>query len=138
MKSPSPQTRTEIGRGCKMEPILNSNEYTYYLVGEVDHFPERLGRVVRLGKEVIAVFKTTDGQIYALENRSPGPRGGTIAEGMISGEVLFDPICDWKISLKDGQVLDPDTGQVRTYPVQILGNEVRIGLPTNEGGKFHE
>lgn len=121
-----------------MEPILNRNEYTYYLVGNRDDFMERLGRVVRLGKEEIAVFKTTDGQIYALENKSPGPRGGTIAEGMISGETLFDPICDWRISLTDGQVLDPDTGQVQTYPVQVLENEVRIGLPKNGGGLSHE
>lgn len=121
-----------------MEPILNKDEYTFYLIGNVDDFTERLGRVVRLGKEEIAVFKTTDEQIYALENKSPGPRGGTIAEGIISGEVLFDPICDWKISLKDGQVLDPDTGQVRTYPVHVHGNEVRVGLVKNEGGLFHE
>nr|WP_245640051.1 nitrite reductase (NAD(P)H) small subunit [Paenibacillus dakarensis] len=120
-----------------MEPILNRNEYTYYLVGTVDDFTERLGRVVRLGKEEIAVFKTTDGTIHALENKSPGPRGGTIAEGIISGEILFDPICDWRISLTDGQVLDPDTGQVQTYPVHVLGNEVRIGLPKNGGGVFH-
>lgn len=113
-----------------MEPILNSNEYTYYLVGKVDDFTERLGRVVRLDKEEIAVFKTTNGRIFALENKSPGPRGGTIAEGIISGQVLFDPICDWKISLTDGKVLDPDTGQVQTYPVQVLGNEVRVGLLT--------
>ncbi|MNI18153.1 Assimilatory nitrite reductase [NAD(P)H] small subunit [compost metagenome] len=121
-----------------MEPIVNRNEYTYYLVGHVDDFTERLGRVVHLGKEEIAVFKATDGQFYALENKSPGPRGGTIAEGIISGEVLFDPICDWQISLKDGHVLDPDSGQVRTYPVDVLGGEVRVGLLKNEGGEFHE
>lgn len=121
-----------------MEPIMNKNEYTYYLVGNVDDFTERLGRVVRIDKEEIAVFKTTDGQIFALENKSPGPRGGTIAEGIISGEVLFDPICDWKISLTDGKVLDPDTGQVRSYPVQVLGNEVRVGLLKNGGGLSHE
>ncbi|RPK31403.1 nitrite reductase (NAD(P)H) small subunit [Paenibacillus xylanexedens] len=121
-----------------MEPKLNKNEYTYYLVGNVDDFTERLGRVVRLGNEEIAIFKTTNGQIYALENKSPGPRGGTIAEGIISGDILFDPICDWKISLTDGQVLDPDTGQVRTYPVQVHVEEVRVGLLKNGGEIFHE
>ncbi|KAA8746540.1 nitrite reductase (NAD(P)H) small subunit [Paenibacillus sp. UASWS1643] len=121
-----------------MKPILNKNEYTYYLVGNVDDFTERLGRVVRLGNEEIAIFKTTNGQIYALENKSPGPRGGTIAEGIISGDVLFDPICDWKISLTDGQVLDPDTGQVRTFPVQVQVEEVRVGLLKNGGEIFHE
>lgn len=121
-----------------MESIWNRNDYTYYLVGTLDDFTERLGRVVRLGKEEIAVFKTTEGKVFALENKSPGPRGGTIAEGIISGEVLFDPICDWQIGLPDGQVLGPDTGQVRTYPVHILGHEVRIGILKNGGGMVHE
>ena len=78
------------------------------------------------------------GKIYALENQSPGPRGGTIAEGIISGDVLFDPICDWKIGLADGLVHAPDTGQVRVYPVQVLEDEVRIGLPKREGGTLHD
>lgn len=121
-------------------PLSNPNaeEYTFYLVGKPEDFSERLGRVVRLGEEELAVFKTTDGKIYALENKSPGPRGGTIAEGIISGDVLFDPICDWKIGLADGQVLAPDTGQVRVYPVQDLEDEVRIGLPKREGGTLHD
>ncbi|MCZ8518173.1 MULTISPECIES: nitrite reductase (NAD(P)H) small subunit [Paenibacillus] len=106
---------------------MDTKQLTYVGIGRLEDFEERIGRVVRIGGEEIAVFRTTEGRIFALENRSPGPRGGTLADGIVSGAVLFDPICDWRIGLADGVVLAPDTGQVRTYPVQIEDGEVRIG-----------
>lgn len=99
----------------------------FYPVGPLEQFQERLGRVIHLGELEIAVFRTTEGKVFALENKSPGPRGGTIVEGIVSGEVLFDPICDWKIALPDGRVLSPDVGKVLDYPVEIRDGEVYIG-----------
>ncbi len=109
--------------------MSDTEQWTYYSAGPLDQFPVRLGRTVQIAPFEIAVFRTTDGQLYALENRSPGPRGGTIVEGILSGETLFDPICDWKIGLADGLVQAPDTGQVRTFPVQVRDGEVHIGVP---------
>jgi nitrite reductase/ring-hydroxylating ferredoxin subunit len=104
-------------------------ETAYYLAGSLERFPEKYGRVVELEGYEIAVFRTTAGNVYALENKSPGPRGGTIVDGIVSGEFLFDPICDWKISLSDGQVAAPDQGRVRTFPVRRQNDEVYIGIP---------
>lgn len=104
-------------------------EATYYTVGSREDFSERIGRIVRLGTEEIAVFRLTDGRITALENKSPHRKGGPLGEGIVSGEYLFDPLYDWKISLIDGKVQAPDTGQVKTFPVRIVGSEVQIGLP---------
>ncbi|MFC3804218.1 nitrite reductase (NAD(P)H) small subunit [Cohnella sp. GCM10012308] len=101
----------------------------YRLAGTVGQFPERMGKLVRLGESEIAVFKTTEGDIFALENRSPGPRGGTIVDGIVSGGVLFDPICDWRIGLADGAVQAPDRGQVAVFPVRLVDGDVYIGRP---------
>ncbi len=120
-----------------MSSSLPKQGYTYYRVGALDDFMERIGRRVLLEQSDVAVFKTSEGEIFALENKSPGPRGGTLVEGIVSGTTLYDPICDWRIQLTDGQVMEPDTGQVRTYPVQIEGGEVRIGIPSGEGGADH-
>ena len=107
--------------------------YMYYEVGSIDDFMERVGRRVIIGAQEIALFKTSDGALYALENKSPGPKGGTLVEGMVSEHILFDPICDWRIRMTDGQVLDPDTGQVTTYPVLLSGERVHIGIPKSGG-----
>ncbi|WP_426452177.1 nitrite reductase (NAD(P)H) small subunit [Paenibacillus sp. S-38] len=106
---------------------MDTKQLTYVGIGRPEDFEERIGRVVRIGGDEIAVFRTTEGEFFALENRSPGPRGGTLADGIVSGAVLFDPICDWRIGLRDGAVLAPDHGQVRTYPVRLEGGEVRVG-----------
>ncbi|PWV94535.1 nitrite reductase (NADH) large subunit [Paenibacillus cellulosilyticus] len=116
----------ESGQGAA-QPVDNK-DYHYYSVGTLDQYQERLGRVVQLEEQEIAVFRTSEGNVYALENRSPGPRGGTIVEGIVSGDILFDPICDWRIGLSDGQVLAPDKGQVRTYPVRVTDGEVFVGI----------
>lgn len=67
----------------------------------------------------IALFKLTNGEIRAIENRSPNPRGGLLSDGLVSGEYIFDAVYDWKISLADGKVQAPDEGQVRTFPVEV-------------------
>lgn len=85
-----------------------------------------IGRVIQLKDVEIAVFRTSDGQIYAVENRNPHPKGGPLAEGIVSGHYLYDPLYDWKINLEDGQVQAPDQGQVRTFPVRLEQDQIMI------------
>lgn len=105
-----------------------TNTMNFVTVGQIDDFPVRLGRIVKLDELVIAVFRLSDGRFAALENKSPHRKGGILAEGMVSGEYLFDPLYDWKISLIDGLVQAPDTGQVRVFPVRLEGGQVQIGF----------
>lgn len=100
----------------------------YVEVGEFEQFPNRIGVRVQAGEEEIAVFRLTDGRIFALENRNPHRKGGIISEGLVSGEYLFDPLHDWKISLVTGKVQEPDSGQVKVYPVRVEAGKVSIEL----------
>ena len=88
----------------------------------------RSGKEVRIGDKRIALFKLTNGDVRAIENQSPHPKGGVLSEGLVSGEFVFCPVYDWKISLIDGKVQAPDTGQVKTYEVLIEDNQVYILL----------
>jgi len=101
---------------------------TFYPVGQIDEFMSRIGRVLELKGIELAVFRTSDNQIYALENRNPHPKGGPIAEGIVSGHVLYDPLYDWQINLENGQVQAPDEGQVRTFDVKLEGGQVWIAV----------
>ncbi|MFM9326673.1 nitrite reductase small subunit NirD [Paenibacillus mesotrionivorans] len=103
-------------------------EMTYVEIGPVERFPSRIGVRVQAGEEEIVVFRLTDGRIVALENRSPHRKGGIISEGMVSGEYLYDPLYDWKISLLTGEVQAPDNGQVKVYPVLVEAGKVSIGM----------
>lgn len=99
-----------------------------YTIGTVQDFLLQIGRVVVAGNVELAVFRTSDGAIYALENRSPHPKGGPLAEGIVSGHFLYDPLYDWKIDLRTGEVQAPDQGIVVTYPVSLVGDIVTVSL----------
>jgi nitrite reductase (NADH) small subunit len=79
----------------------------------------RSGYSIKIDDTEIALYKLSNGEVYALENRSPHPKGGVLSEGLVSGEYVYCPVYDWKISLKDGKVQAPDEGQVRTFKVEL-------------------
>ncbi|WP_159888520.1 nitrite reductase small subunit NirD [Paenibacillus puerhi] len=101
----------------------------FVTVGAVEDFPLRLGREVKAGGLDIAVFHTTEGKLYALENRTPHRKGGPLTEGLVSGAYVYCPLRDLKIGLADGQVQAPDTGEVKTFRVRVAEGLVQIGLP---------
>lgn len=101
-----------------------------YAVGAVEDFMPQIGRVVTAGEVELAVFRTSDGAFYAVENHSPHPKGGPLAEGIVSGYYLYDPLYDWKIDLRTGEVQAPDRGQAAVYPVAVDGRVVKVSLPS--------
>ncbi|MEK3942420.1 nitrite reductase small subunit NirD [Paenibacillus sp. FSL R7-0048] len=106
---------------------MNKTTQTY-AIGSVQDFLLQIGRVVIAGNIELAVFRASDGAIYAVENRSPHPKGGPLAEGIVSGHYLYDPLYDWKIDLRTGEVQAPDQGSVVTYPVTLDGEKVTVSV----------
>lgn len=94
-------------------------------IGEIKDLPQKLGKTITIGSKEIAVFKMENGKITAIENRCPH-KGGVLAEGILSGEFVFCPMHDWKISVIDGKVQAPDVGCVQTYPVEVKDEQVYV------------
>ncbi|WNS44297.1 nitrite reductase small subunit NirD [Paenibacillus sp. MMS20-IR301] len=99
-----------------------------YAVGAVEDFMPQIGRVVTAGEVELAVFRTSDGAVYAVENHSPHPKGGPLAEGIVSGYYLYDPLHDWKIDLRTGEVQAPDRGLAAVHPVAVEDGIVKVSL----------
>ena len=108
--------------------MTTQNKRVYVAIGKPTDFPQGLGRQVRIGKEDLAVFHTTSGDVYALENRTPHRKGGSLAEAIVSGHFIYCPLRDLKINLKDGMVQEPDTGQVRAFHVKVEAGTVYLEL----------
>ncbi|MFJ5717334.1 nitrite reductase small subunit NirD [Neobacillus sp. NPDC093127] len=87
-------------------------------VAHFSNLKARAGYSIKIDNTEIALFKVTTGEVFALENRSPHPKGGVLSEGLVSGGYVYCPVYDWKISLMDGKVQAPDEGQVRTFKVE--------------------
>jgi nitrite reductase (NADH) small subunit len=98
---------------------------TRVLIGSLYELTERLGKTIVVDDKEIAVFKLSTGRIRAIENRCPH-KGGVLTEGIVSGDFVFCPMHDWKISLTDGQVQKPDTGCVKTYQTEIEGDSIYL------------
>ncbi|WP_223596092.1 nitrite reductase small subunit NirD [Neobacillus bataviensis] len=88
----------------------------------------RSGYSIKIDNKEIAIFKLTNGKVYAIEDRSPHPKGGVLSEGLVSGEYVYCPVYDWKISLADGKVQAPDEGQVRKFKVELENDIIFIIL----------
>jgi len=99
---------------------------TSILVGNRTDFPAGYGREVRVGERSLAIFRTTDDRLFALENRTPHAKGGTLAEAIVSGHYIYCPIRDLKISLETGEVQAPDTGRARTF--EICENKEAVNI----------
>ncbi|MCM2534061.1 nitrite reductase small subunit NirD [Neobacillus pocheonensis] len=96
-------------------------------VATIKELPKKLGKTIKIGSHEIALFRLENGKVRAIENRCPH-KGGFLAEGMVSGEHVFCPMHDWKISLLDGKVQAPDVGCVKTYETEIRGDDVIVIL----------
>lgn len=103
-----------------MEKVLQRKK-----VSTLSELPRNLGKTVSIGSLEVALFRLNNGEVRAIENKCPH-RGGVLAEGIISGEYVFCPMHDWKISIADGQVQKPDTGCVQTFVVEVENEDVYV------------
>jgi nitrite reductase (NADH) small subunit len=89
----------------------------------------RLGaRVVRrVGEPDIAVFRTAENQVFAVNDRCPH-KGGALSQGIVCGTKVACPLHNWNIALETGCAIAPDEGSTRTYPVKVEAGVVLIAL----------
>ncbi|NRD77700.1 nitrite reductase small subunit NirD [Bacillus sp. BRMEA1] len=97
-------------------------------VAHYSNLKQRTGYSIKIADKEIALFKVTNGSVYALENHSPHPKGGVLSEGLVSGDYVYCPVYDWKISLIDGLVQAPDKGKVQTYIVEVEDDIIFIKI----------
>jgi len=94
----------------------------------LDDIPQLGSRVVRReGQTDIAVFRTADNTVFALEDRCPH-KGGALSQGIVCGNKVACPLHNWNIALETGCAIAPDEGSTRTYPVKVEAGVVLLAL----------
>ena len=58
-------------------------------------------RIVASPKGDIAIFRTADDQIFALDDRCPH-KGGPLSQGIVYGKQVACPLHNWQIDLASG------------------------------------
>jgi nitrite reductase (NADH) small subunit len=96
-------------------------------IGPVDQLPALGARTLPVqGGEEIAIFRTANGQVYALINKCPH-KAGPLSQGIVHDTTVTCPLHNWRISLRTGEALGDDKGCVPVIPVKIDGGRILIG-----------
>lgn len=97
-------------------------------IGNVNDIPVAGARVVISPGCRIAVFRTEDNQIFALEDRCPH-RGGPISQGIVHGKQVTCPLHNLVIDLTNGEAGEDDCTPVCTISSQVGENgEVLLNI----------
>jgi nitrite reductase [NAD(P)H] small subunit len=92
-------------------------------IGRVDDIPRQGARCVVVPEGKIAVFRTQDDQVFALENRC-AHRGGPLGEGIVHGNAVTCPLHNWVYDLATGKAQGADEGQVRTFAIELVDGRI--------------
>lgn len=102
-------------------------EPTWVALGPIDSIPRLGARVLRRDGGDIAIFRTTDDQVFALLNRCPH-KGGPLSEGIVYGRTVACPLHNWCLDLATGQAKAPDEGCAPSFPVRVEDGRVLVSL----------
>lgn len=94
-------------------------------LGAKDDIPRQGARVVKTPAGCLALFRTADDKIFALEDRCPH-KGGPLSQGIVHGDSVTCPLHNWVIGLGDGRARGADDGGVPTLRVRVEGDRVQI------------
>lgn len=94
-------------------------------IGALDDIPRQGARVIKTRHGCIAVFRTADDQVFALDDRCPH-KGGPLSEGIVHGTSVTCPLHNWVFDMNSGQAQGADNGMVRTYAVRAEAGRILI------------
>lgn len=94
-------------------------------IGALDAIPVRGARIVKTPAGCVAVFRTTETEVFATANRC-AHKGGPLAEGIVHDRKVTCPLHNWVYSLETGEAQGADQGRIATYPVKIEGGRLLL------------
>ncbi|GAA6156590.1 nitrite reductase small subunit NirD [Pyruvatibacter sp. HU-CL02332] len=98
-------------------------------IGTVEDVPVRGSRLVKTPDATIAIFKTMEGQIFAIEDKCPH-LSGPLSQGIVHGNRVTCPLHNLVIDLANGQADGPGGGPngkcVKTFPIEIMDGRILL------------
>ncbi|MET0545573.1 MAG: nitrite reductase small subunit NirD [Caulobacterales bacterium] len=103
---------------------------TWIDLGAVEDVPLRGARRIVSSMGDIAIFRTGDGDVFALLDRCPH-KGGPLSQGIVHGKAVACPLHNWRIDLASGEPLDSDAGKGCAPRFSVRIENGRILLSTD-------
>ena len=100
-------------------------------VCDLDDLEVERGATALVHGQAVAIFRTHDGEVYALGNHDPFAGASVLARGIVGtrGGVPFvaSPMHKHAFDLRSGRCLDDDHVAVPSYDVRIDDRAVLVG-----------
>jgi nitrite reductase (NADH) small subunit len=106
---------------------LQDERTNWIEIGQLADIPHRGARIVQTPTGEIAVFRTMDDKVFAVDNACPH-RKGPLAQGIVMGDSVTCPLHNWVIDLATGEAQGADKGCVKTYGLRIEDGSLYLSL----------
>lgn len=105
-------------------------ELTWTAVCSLDRLLPERGAAALLGTTQVAIFRTHDGEVFAVGNVDPVSGAAVLSRGIVGDAdgvpVVASPIYKERFDLRTGQCLDADAS-VPVYPVRVVDDVIFVG-----------
>lgn len=103
-------------------------------VCDADDIPFQGSRIVKTPNGCLALFKTVEGEVFALNDKC-AHKEGPLSQGIIHDKFVTCPLHSWVFSLETGEAQGADEGQVPIFPVRLVAGRVEVSLNAKIGSK---
>ncbi|MGQ0685342.1 nitrite reductase small subunit NirD [Bradyrhizobium sp.] len=96
-------------------------------IGALKDVPRLGSRVVRTAAGNIAVFRTENDEVFALDDRCPH-KGGPLSQGIVHGKRVTCPLHNFVIELESGKAVAPDEGCTHSHAAKVENGIVWLSV----------
>ena len=96
-------------------------------IGTLSDIPQRGARAIETPQGRVAVFRTADDRILAIDDRCPH-KGGQLSQGIVFDRRVACPLHGMTIHLDSGKAQAPDEGCTHKYRVRVDKGVVFLNL----------
>ncbi|VAX33051.1 Nitrite reductase [NAD(P)H] small subunit, partial [hydrothermal vent metagenome] len=84
-------------------------------------------RVLPVAGKKIAVFRTAEDEVFAVDDQCPHKKG-PLSQGIVHGNRVTCPLHNLVMDLSQGEAVSPDEGCVVTYPVKVDAGKIFLQI----------
>ena len=106
---------------------MSTSKDDWHRVANINDIPLRGSRRVQLTDHKIALFRTADDNVYALQDSCPH-KAGPLSAGIVHDDCVTCPLHNWVISLKSGKAQGADSGCTPVFPIKVVDQQVMVKL----------
>ena len=99
----------------------------FIAIGRIEDIPQRGARCVNTAFGRIAVFRTAEDEVFAIDDRCPH-KGGPLSQGIVHDCAVTCPLHNLVVDLATGAMREEAGGSVPVVPVRLHEGRILLDL----------